>query len=103
MFEIGDVVVCVDASMLPHTVEELTKDVPNWVKEGQKYTIRGFADHDFVVGVYLEEIHNPPKWFQVVGGFYEPAFKTSRFRKLEAAVVSLEIEETAKMVATLSN
>lgn len=95
MFNIGDSVICVDASMLPHTVEELTKDVPNWVKEGQKYTVRGFADHDFVVGVYLEEIRNPEKYFHLRGGFYEPAFRTDRFRKSETTFITIEesIEE----------
>jgi len=29
----GDRVVCIDDSMQPHTVEELKKDVPNWVKK----------------------------------------------------------------------
>ncbi len=81
MFEIGDKVLCVDASMLAHTVEELTVDVPNWVKKGVEYTVRGFANHDFVTGVYLEEIRNPEKWFNLRGGFYEPAFKMERFRK----------------------
>lgn len=83
MFQIGDKVVCIDSSMLPHTVEELTKDVPNWVVKGNTYTIRGFADHDFVTGVYLEELVNPPKWFRLVKKFAEPAFRTDRFRKLE--------------------
>ena len=93
MLSIGDRVVCVDSSMLAHTVEELTKDVPNWVKQDQQYIIRGFADHDFVVGVYLEEIHNPPKWFKLVGAFIEPAFKESRFRKLEETKIEISIEQ----------
>jgi len=93
MFKINDRVVCVDASMLAHTVEELTRDVPNWVKQDEQYTIRGFADHDFVVGVYLEEIHNPPKWFKLVGAFIEPAFKESRFRKLEETKIEISIEQ----------
>ena len=93
MLNIGDKVICIDSSMISYTVEELTKDVPNWVKEGQKYTIRGFADHDFVVGVYLEEIHNPPKWFNLGGGFIEPAFKQERFRKLEETTMEINLEK----------
>ena len=93
MFNVNDRVVCVDASMLVHTVEELTRDVPNWVKEGQQYTIRGFADHDFVVGVYLEELHNPPRWFKLVNRFIEPAFRTDRFRKLEETTIEISIEQ----------
>ena len=93
MFKIGDKVVCIDSSMQTHTVEELTKDVPNWVKEGNHYTIRGFADYEFVVGVYLEEIHNMPKWFSSVSRFVEPSFRNDRFRKLETSEISIEIEE----------
>ena len=93
MFDKGDRVVCVDASMLTHTVEELTRDVPNWVKQGQQYIIRGFADHDFVVGVYLEELHNPPRWFKLVNRFIEPAFRTDRFRKLEETEIEISIEQ----------
>ncbi len=93
MFNIGDKVVCVDASMQIHTVEELTKDVPNWVKQGQEYTVRGFADYDFVVGVYLEEIHNPSKWFNSVGGFLEPAFRTDRFRKVKDIKKEISVEQ----------
>lgn len=93
MLSIGDKVVCIDSSMISYTVAELTRDVPNWVKEGQQYIIRNFADHDFVVGVYLEEIHNPPKWFNLVGGFVEPAFKESRFRKLEETKREISIKQ----------
>jgi hypothetical protein len=93
MFKINDAVICIDDTMLPHTRDELTKDVPNWVKEGKIYHIRGFADHDFVVGVYLKEIHNQPKWFNLVGGFIEPAFKLERFRKIEETKVELSINK----------
>ena len=93
MLNIGDKVICIDSSMISYTVAELTRDVPNWVKEGKQYTIRGFADYDFVVGIYLEEIHNPPKWFKLVGAFIEPAFKESRFRKLEETKIEISIEQ----------
>lgn len=93
MFKIGDTVICIDDTMLPHTRDELIKDVPNWVKKDKIYHIRNFADHDFVVGVYLEEIHNPPKWFNLVGGFIEPAFKESRFRKLEETKIEISVEQ----------
>ena len=93
MLKIGDKVICIDSSMISYTVEELTRDVPNWVKQDKQYIIRGFADHDFVVGVYLEEIHNPPKWFDLVGKFIEPAFKQSRFRKLEETAREISIHQ----------
>lgn len=82
MFEIGEKVICVDDSKQPHTVEELTKDVPNWVKKGEKYTIRGIQDHDFVVALLLEEISNPLKYFRLVNKVLEPGFMTSRFEKI---------------------
>ena len=91
--KIGDKVICIDSSMISYTVEELLRDVPNWVKQDKQYIIRGFADHDFVVGVYLEEIHNPPKWFKLVGAFIEPAFKESRFRKLEETKREISVEQ----------
>lgn len=93
MFEIGERVVCIDDSKQPHTVEELNKDVPNWVRKGQKYTIRAIHDWDFVVGILLEEIKNDYKYFKVVDKFAEPAFASWRFRKLEPA----EMEEDIKI------
>jgi len=96
MFNVGDKVVCIDASMQLHTVEELRRDVPNWVKQGQQYTIRDIVDSDFVVGVRLEEITNPMKYFKLIDKYMEPAFGTFRFRKLETAppiAVHVEQEE----------
>ena len=93
MISVGDTVVCIDASMQAHTVEELLRDVPNWVKEGQEYTVRGFADYDFVVAIYLQEITNPSKWFKVIGRYCEPGFRIDRFRKVERATIYEEIEQ----------
>jgi len=96
MFNIGDKVVCIDSSMQLHTVEELRRDVPNWVKQGQQYTIRDIVDSDFVVGVRLEEITNPMRHFKLIGKYMEPAFATFRFRKLETVppiAVHVEQEE----------
>ena len=91
MFEIGDRVVCIDASMRTETVEELKKDVPNWVVKDEKYIIRGFADNNGIVtGVWLEEIKNPPKYFALIDKIQEPAFATWRFRKREPAELTAE-------------
>jgi hypothetical protein len=96
MFDIGDSVICVDDKMQPHTVEELTKCCPNWVVEGNRYTIRGFADNNGIVtGVWLEEIHNPIFYFKLINGFQESAFALWRFRKAlpsEMMEVSEEVE-----------
>jgi hypothetical protein len=94
MFEIGEVVVCIDASMQTHTIEELSKDVPNWVTQDKKYTVRGFNENDgIVLGVLLEEIVNPLRYFKLVNKFQEPAFAQWRFRKLKADEVNASVEE----------
>jgi|688.fasta_scaffold2589794_1 hypothetical protein len=83
-FNIGDIVVCVDDSMQSHVIEELKKDVPNWVKKDNKYTIRAILNNrNIVTGLLLEEISNPPLYFDLIGGFQEPAFAEFRFRKLK--------------------
>jgi len=94
MFDKGDRVVCINSSMNLHTVAELTKDMPQWVKEGEKYTIRGFHDNDGIVtGVLLQELHNPPRWFQLINKFQEPAFMLSRFKKLEEITKEISVEQ----------
>jgi len=93
MFDIGDKVVCIDSSMQTHVVEELKKDCPNWIKKDNIYTIRAIIDLDFVVGVYLEEVSNPPKWFKVVNKFMEPTFRINRFRKIEEITKEISVEQ----------
>ena len=97
MFEIGEKVLCVDDSMQPHTIEELKKDVPNWVKKGQTYHIDGFNDFDFVQSVILREIRNKPIFFSLIGRVEEPGFALWRFEKLKEDDVysqkGVEIEE----------
>lgn len=94
MLNIGDKVICINSSMNLHTVAELRKDMPQWVKEGEQYTIRGFHDNDGIVtGVLLEELHNPPRWFQLINKYQEPAFRTDRFRKLEETEIEISIEQ----------
>lgn len=84
MFEVGEKVVCIDSSMQPHTVEELKKDMPNWITKGEIYTIRGFtANNGIVDGVWLEEVVNTPKFFRLINRVQEPAFALWRFRKLQ--------------------
>lgn len=96
MFKIGDKVICIDSSMQLHTVEELKRDMPNWVKKDNIYTIRGFVDNDGIVtGVLLEEIHNPPKYFKLIKKMQEPAFAQWRFRKQVINQVSVEIKQEA--------
>jgi hypothetical protein len=93
MLSIGDKVVCIDSSMQPHTVAELLKDCPNWVVKDKQYTIRDIVDSDFVVGVRLEELVNPPRWFKLVNKYMEPAFATWRFRKIEEVTNKISVEQ----------
>jgi hypothetical protein len=90
---VGKRVICVDDSKQPHTVEELSNDVPNWIKKGQKYTVRAIVDLDFVVGLLLEEVSNPIKYFKVVGRSMEPTFRADRFRELEEDSVGVKTEQ----------
>lgn len=93
MLSIGDKVVCIDSSMQTHTVAELKKDCPHWVVKDKQYIIRDIVDSDFVVGVRLEEIVNPPKWFKLVNRYMEPAFATWRFRKIEEVTKEISVEQ----------
>jgi len=93
-FYIGDKVLCVDDFMQPHTVDELKKNVPNWVKKDQEYTIRGILDNmGIVTGLLLEEIDNPTLYFSKIKGFQEPAFAEWRFRKLKPSESLVEFVE----------
>lgn len=84
MFEIGETVICCEDYKLPHTIEELSKNMPNWVKKDNKYTIRAFNDNNGIVtGVLLEEIRNPILYFKLIDRYQEGSFRIDRFRKLE--------------------
>lgn len=97
MFEIGEIVICVEDYKLPHTREELEKDCPNWVKKGNKYTVRGILDSDFVVGLYLEEVRNNPIYFKLLDRVAEPAFRTDRFEKIKHSEVTVKEEKWEKV------
>jgi hypothetical protein len=93
MFSIGDKVICINSSMSAHIVEEVKKDMPNWVVKDKQYIIRDIVDSDFVVGVRLEEIVNPPRYFQLVKKYMEPCFAIWRFRKLEETTREISVEQ----------
>lgn len=95
--KVGAKVVCIDSSMQPHTVEELKRDVPNWIVKGQKYTVRDIVDHDFVVGIRVEEITNSPIYFKVINKVIEPCFASWRFRELQEDEVEAEVEKTEEV------
>jgi len=59
MFKIGDKIKCINSSKQLHTIAELEIDCPSWIKEGEKYTIRGFNDNNGIVTGVLLEDNNP--------------------------------------------
>lgn len=94
MFNIGDTVLCVDATIKLGMEEFVSEVYLNWVKEGQEYTVRGFADNDGIVtGMWLEEIHNIPIYVDLIKRVQEPCFRLDRFVKRESAVAYAYAEE----------
>ena len=87
-FHIGQVVVCIDDKGLP--VPYCDRAVTACPQEGCVYTIRGILVIEDRVGLWLEEIRNPPaKWLD--GEVRELAFRSWRFRP--AKTTSLEVFE----------
>lgn len=95
----GTEVVCVNDSIKPEQVDWQVKHCPNWVKKGQKYTIRHFDTHDDIVdGVLLVEVVNKPVYCVPFNVFLEPRFATCRFRELEKPDPTREEIETEAYV-----
>ena len=90
----GDRVVCIDASIKPGKLAYVGYAYPNWIKEGETYTVRGFNDNDGIVhGILLEEVTNPLKFFKLINRFQEPSFRLDRFRKLAPSEVKQNVEQ----------
>jgi len=95
MLEVGDKVRCVN-DVRP--VGENPAIVPNWIKEGEEYTIREFFNNDdIVVGVLLEEVRNPRVPIALIDRWQEPAFATWRFEKTQSAERTEEEEDEMPM------
>lgn len=91
MFEVGDKVKCIDASIDADKAEEIAMDFQNWITKGEIYIIRGITGNDgIVVGIWLEGVYNIPKYFKLLDRIQEPAFATWRFRMEEEAQVTIE-------------
>jgi len=94
-FNIGAKVICVNDSKKPEIAEWAIKHCPNWVKKGDRYTIRLFDSHDDIVdGVLLDEVVNHPVFLVKGNTVIEPRFATWRFRELEQHELEEEIEES---------
>lgn len=87
---VGDEVICIDDSR----PENWSADVfPQWVIKDLKYIIREVLENeDIVVGVLVEELHNPPIYQHLLGREQEPAFAQWRFSKLRSAYAIAEEE-----------
>ena len=95
----GDKVICVDASIDPEKAEEIKRDFEIWITKDKEYTIREILDNEGIVpGLLLEEVHNFPKYFKLIGRFQEPAFAIWRFRKLNYATKVETQEQEAELV-----
>ncbi|HEY0900082.1 MAG TPA: hypothetical protein VGD90_12160 [Sphingobacteriaceae bacterium] len=95
----GDKVICVNDKIDPEKAEEIRRDFEIWVVKDKEYTIREILDNNGIVpGILLEEIHNFPKFFNLINKYQEPAFATWRFRKLNYATAQEEAVEQEEVV-----
>lgn len=90
MIEIGSIVKCIDGNF---DGTQLRK-IPRRPIEGNYYMVRGIYEKDNHLGLYLEELVNPP----IQTGLGEPSFKVERFVPEEDVDISellevLECEE----------
>lgn len=79
-FKKGEKVVCVDAS--PSTPTTMSK-FEAWPSQDEVYHVRDQRPQGAEGGVLLEELRNPPVYFEQVMGKLEPAFNPARFRRVE--------------------
>lgn len=94
MFEIGDEVYCVDATIRAEMMGAVLQYYPNWVKDGEKYTVRGFTSNDGIVdGIWVEELKNPEIYIKLIDRTQEPAFGLFRFAKAEKTAQKETIKE----------
>jgi hypothetical protein len=97
----GDKVICINDRIDPEKAEEIRRDFEIWVVKDKEYTVREILDNNGIVpGILLEEVHNFPKFFNLINKYQEPAFATWRFRKLNYATnneESVKEEEVVKI------
>ena len=94
MIEVGQKVVCIDDSIRPGRLSFVGYAYPNWIKKDSVYTVREILPNDDIVpGILLEELVNPIIYIYLLGREQEPAFRTSRFRPLEASELTAEEED----------
>lgn len=82
--KIGQKVLCVDDSIKTGELFTVGKLYKQWIKSGNKYTVREILNNnDIVTGILLEEVYNSPVYIKLIDRVQEPAFRPNRFRELE--------------------
>lgn len=95
----GDKVICINDKIDADKVEEIRRDFEIWITKDKEYTIREILDNNGIVtGVLLEEVHNFPKFFNLINRYQEPAFAIWRFRKLNYATNQQAEEHSEELV-----
>lgn len=91
-------VICIDASERGNPTF-----FPNWIEEGETYTIRDTENgmHGRV-RVLLEEVENPKAFFPELGGKTEPGFNMNRFVPVEDGELEESNSEVEELVETLN-
>lgn len=80
---------CIDDSINPEFIIETVKYYPNWVKNGEIYTVYDVLENDGIVtGYLLEELQNEMLYQPLLGREQEAAFRADRFE-----IVSYDEEE----------
>lgn len=92
----GDTVVCTNDKIKPEALKDTLLMYPNWIREGETYTVRGFYYNDGIVtGVLLEEIKNPRIYIELIKREQEPAFALWRIKKIADAKEEEQLSEYA--------
>ena len=103
---IGSKVICIDDTISVEQFLAVFNLYPDWIKKGEKYTVRGIKDNDGIVaGLLLEEKHNPPTFIPLLNREQEPAFATWRFREMTYQEMEADAEskeQTEKLLETLT-
>lgn len=86
---------CIDATKSP-----ASKHFSVWITEGEIYTLRRTGGSlTGEIGVYLNEIKNPPVFIPEFGGNVEPSFSRKRFILVDKLGLEIHEEETEKLAA----
>lgn len=96
---VGDKVVCIDDSVNPRVNMKL---FPNWVIEGEIYTVRRVeGSFGTEPRILLDELRNPINFFPELGGKAEPGFAGRRFVPYDDYVLANSAVEEIKEEVSL--